>query len=76
MYGEDGQRTLAGEAGFGAMHGGGTSSNPYAIKNGQLEGSLDDGSSFTSRIFKLGDRHLAARSDEAGYVNYEVVAIR
>ena len=75
VYGADGMRTLAGEAGFAALHGGGAGKNPYVIKNGQLEGSLDDGSSFTSRIFKLGDRHVGARSDEAGYVNYEVVAI-
>jgi hypothetical protein len=76
LYGGDGQRTLASTVGFAAMHGGGTGKNPYAIKNGQLQGSLDDGSSFTSRIFKVGDRYVGARSDEAGYVNYEVAAIR
>jgi hypothetical protein len=72
----DGKRTLTAEAGLASMHGGGTGGNPYAIKNGQLEGSLDDGSAFTSRIFKLGDRYLGARSDEGGYVNYEVVVVK
>ena len=76
FYGVDGTRTLTAEAGLASMHGGGTGGNPYAIKNGQLEGSLDDGSAFTSRIFKLGDRYLGARSDEGGYVNYEVVVVK
>ena len=76
FYDEDGKRTLTTQAGLSAMHGGASAGNPYAIKNGQLEGSLDDGSQFTSRIYKLGDRYVASRSDEAGYVNYEVVSIR
>ena len=33
--------------------------------------SFDDGSKFSSQLYKVGDRYLAAKSDEAGYANYE-----
>jgi Protein of unknown function (DUF3604) len=71
-YGEDGMRTLAATAGFASAHGQGAAKNPYAIKDGKLSGRLDDGSQFSSRLFKHRGRYLAARDDEAGYVNYEV----
>jgi len=71
-YGEDGIRTLAATAGFAAAHGQGAAKNPYAIKDDKLSGQLDDGSQFSSRLYKHGGRYLAARDDEAGYVNYEV----
>jgi Protein of unknown function (DUF3604) len=73
FYGADGKRTLTAAAGFAGLHGGaGLGTNPYEIKGGRLSSSLDDGSTFSSRIFKLGDRYVAARSDEAGYANYEL----
>ncbi len=75
MYGEDGKRTLVGFAGFAGMHRHGMS-NPYTITDGRLESSFDDGSTFSSRLFKLGDRFLGAKSDEAGYCNYEVIAAK
>jgi hypothetical protein len=73
-YGEDGMRTLSANAVFASAHGQGAAKNPYAIKDGKLFGQLDDGSKFSSRLFKHGGRYLAAREDEAGYVNYEVSA--
>ena len=72
-YGTDGNRTLTAAVGFAGLHNGGSyGTNPYEIKDGRLSSSLNDGSRFSSRIFKLGDRYVAARSDEAGYANYEV----
>ena len=73
FYSSDGKRTLATEAAFVALHGGGASAtNPYEIRDGRLHSSFDDGSRFSSQVFKVGPRHLAAKNDEAGYVNYEV----
>jgi len=71
-YGADGMRTLAATAAFASAHGQGAAKNPYEIKDGKLLGRLDDGSRFASRLYKQGRRYLAAREDEAGYVNYEV----
>jgi hypothetical protein len=67
----DGKRTLATEAAFDAIHGG-AAKNPYEIRDGRLHSSFDDGSRFSSQVFKVGNRYLAAKSDEAGYVNYEI----
>ncbi len=71
-YGEDGMRTLAATAAFASAHGQGAAKNPYEIKDGKLSSRLDDGSQISSRIYKQGDRYLAARDGEAGYVNYEL----
>jgi hypothetical protein len=71
-YGEDGMRTLAATAAFASEHGQGAAKNPYEIKDGKLLSRLDDGSQISSHLYKQGDRYLAARDDEAGYVNYEV----
>lgn len=76
FYRPDGQRTLTSLATFAGFHGGfGGTTNPYTIENNMLSSSFDDGSEFSSRIYKLGDKYYGAKSDEAGYVNYEVVAI-
>jgi hypothetical protein len=73
FYSEDGKRTLTTEAAFIAVHGGGTiATNPYEIRDGRLHSSFDNGSRFSSQVFKVGNRYLAAKSDEAGYVNYEI----
>jgi hypothetical protein len=73
VYGKDGFRTLTKPAGFAAYHGQEIAKNPYQVKDGQLYSILDDGSRFASRLFRLGTRLLAARDDEAGYINYEVL---
>ena len=71
-YGDDGNRTLTTEVGFAAFHGGRSGvTNPYEIKDGRLSSSFDDGSKFSSQLYKVGARYLAAKSDEAGYANYE-----
>ncbi len=71
-YGDDGNRTLTTEVGFAAFHGGRSGvTNPYEIKGGRLSSSFDDGSKFSSQLYKVGSRYLAAKSDEAGYANYE-----
>ena len=76
FYRADGKRTLTNLAGFASFHGGlGGTTNPYTIENNMLSSSFDDGSQFSSSIYKLGDKYYGAKSDEAGYVNYEVVAI-
>jgi hypothetical protein len=54
------------------MHGGELS---YEIHNGHLV-TVIDGTPFAVTVYKLGDRYLAARSNEFGYANYEVVAAR
>jgi hypothetical protein len=71
-YGDDGMRTLSANAGWASAHGQGVAKNPYEIKDGKLSGRMDDGSRFSSRLYKQGGRYLAARDNEAGYVNYEV----
>jgi hypothetical protein len=73
FYSEDGKRTLTAEAGFAVFHGGATAAtNPYEIRDGRLHSSLDDGSRFSSLLFKVGNRCLGAMDLEAGYLNWEV----
>jgi hypothetical protein len=72
-YGKDGTRVVARQVGLASLHGGLRSSkNRYEIRDGRLESSLDDGSRFSSRIYKDGNRYLGAKSDEAGYVNWQL----
>lgn len=75
FYQPDGQRSLSALAGFSGFHGGAGQNivNPYEIRDNQLFASLPDGSQFSSRIYQVGDQLLAARSDEAGYVNYALM---
>jgi hypothetical protein len=73
----DGIRWRGEDAGFAAMHGGSDiSGNPYEIKEGRLFTTFDDGSEFSAKVYKLGSRFLGAKSDEAGYVNYEITGMR
>jgi hypothetical protein len=74
-YNEDGTRTLVefekgveiqGENTTGATR------DPYSIDNGQLHAVLD-GKQISTTIYQLGERYLAAISDENGKVNYEVI---
>jgi hypothetical protein len=76
FYRPDGQRTLMSQGTFASFHGGlGGTTNPYTIEDNMLSSSFDDGSQFSSRIFELNGNYYGAKSDEAGYVNYEVVAV-
>lgn len=75
-YRPDGMRTLMAQATFASLHGGlGGTSNPYTIEDNMLSSSFEDGSKFSSHIYKLNGEYYGAKDDEAGYVNYEVVAI-
>jgi hypothetical protein len=71
-YGEDGQRTLTTEMMFAGLHGGTPGTNPYEVRDERLHSSLDDGTKFSSQIYKVGDRYLMALSLEAGYLNWEI----
>ncbi len=76
FYRPDGKRTLSSLAGYASAHGSfGGITNPYTIEKNMLSSSFDDGSQFSSRIYKLEDKYYGAKSDEAGYVNYVVEAI-
>jgi hypothetical protein len=47
-------------------------SKPYFIKNGGIVTMVAD-SPFEIAVYRMGDRYLAARSNEFGYANYEVL---
>jgi hypothetical protein len=42
------------------------------VADNQLRFNLKDGSDFTATLYRQDDRLWAARSDEIGYVNYEL----
>ena len=58
-----------------AMHGGAPMDGiaPYEIKNGKIVTTFNN-QTFEVIVFNVDGRHVAARSNEAGYANYEVVA--
>lgn len=45
----------------------------YEIRDGKLVSELD-GTPFEITVYKLGEKYMAARSNEFGYANYEVTA--
>jgi hypothetical protein len=45
---------------------------PYSIKGGKVV-TMIGGTPFGMTFYKLGDKYLAARSNEFGYANYEVL---
>jgi hypothetical protein len=47
-------------------------SNPYYINNGKIVTALV-GTPIEVTVYKMGDKYLAARSDEFGYANYEII---
>jgi len=51
----------------------GNSTTDYSIKNGKILTSFGN-QTFETAVYKLGDRYLAARSNEFGYANYEIIA--
>ncbi|MGJ7508657.1 DUF3604 domain-containing protein [Variovorax sp. GT1P44] len=50
----------------------GNSTTDYSIKNGKIVTSFGN-RTYETAVYKLGDRYLAARSNEFGYANYEIV---
>jgi hypothetical protein len=82
LYGADGRRVVTELEGkppsaaqsFEVMHNGVTGSSAgYVIRDGQLVTTIEK-TPFAVTVYKLGDKYLAARSNEFGYVNYEVEA--
>ena len=78
LYGTTGQRLVTAVDGKPAdlremgelLHGGET---PYTIRDGRLSTDIA-GVPFEVTVYKLGDKYVAARSNEFGYANYEVEA--
>jgi hypothetical protein len=78
LYGANGQRLVTAIDGTPVdarnaaelLHGGQES---YRIADGRLQTDIA-GTTFDVTVYRLGDRHYAARSDEFGYANYEVIA--
>ena len=69
----DGRQPLPGEIGDVLHSGEMGSPSAYAIKNGQIVTTLGN-QPYEVTVYKLGDKYLAARSNEFGFANYEVVA--
>ena len=78
-YGTDGQRIInsvdgkppSGGEMFSAMHGG--QAQQYQIKDGHIVTTIG-GTPFEVAVYKVGDKYLAARSNEFGFANYEIEA--
>ncbi len=65
-YGEDGIRTVF----FGPHH---VIRSPYEITDGMRIEQTVQGVEISVKIYRVGDRYIAARADQAGYANYEVI---
>jgi hypothetical protein len=84
LYGMDGLRRISGVDGkaptpgefFNVMHAGqlGVPAK-YELKDGHLITTFG-GTPFDVTIYKMGDKYMAARSNEFGYANYEVEAVK
>ena len=80
LYAVDGQRLITSVDGkeaapgemFAALHGG---ARQYQISNGQITTTLG-GTPFQVTVYKVGERYVAARNNEFGYANYEIVAVK
>jgi hypothetical protein len=80
LYGTDGRRLVTAidgqPQGLVEMAGMGHGGNPsYQIKDGKLITDIA-GTPLEITVYKLGDRYLAARAEEYGYVNYDVVPVK
>ena len=84
LYGPDGRRLIfsvdgkqppAGEVGD-VLHSGELGSPAhYEIRGGKIVTTIQ-GTPFEITVYKLGDQYVAARSNEFGYANYEVEAVK
>jgi hypothetical protein len=80
LHGATGRRLIASVDGKAAdlrevgemMHGG---DPDYEIRDGRLRTDIN-GSEFDVAVYRLGDKYLAARSNEFGYANYEVEPVK
>jgi len=64
------QQSLLGNVGRDSYQG---APSPYSIQNGKIVSSLGN-TPFEVAVYKIGEKYLAARSNEFGYANYEMVA--
>jgi hypothetical protein len=80
LYGADGRRVIVGAGGkpaaaghmFEVLHSGQLSpAAQYEVRNGRIVTTLF-GTPFEVTVYKVGDRHVASRSNEFGYANYEI----
>ena len=46
--------------------------SPYFINNGKIVNPMS-GSPIEITVYKSGDKYIAARSNEFGYANYEII---
>ncbi|MEQ1940784.1 hypothetical protein ABMA32_00025 [Mesorhizobium sp. VNQ89] len=82
LFGVDGQRIITELDGAPAkggdllqvMHSVSSASASYEIKDGHIVTTLE-GTPFELTVYRSGDKYVAARSNEFGYANYEVVSI-
>ncbi len=65
-YGEDGIRTVF----FSPER---VIRSPYEIKDGMRTEQTVAGVEISVRIYKVSDRYIAARTDQAGHANFEVI---
>jgi len=63
------QPSEVGDVLHGGLTGQGTA---YAIKDGAIVTTLDN-TAYEVKVYKVGDTYMAARNNEFGFVNYEVV---
>ncbi len=49
-------------------------SSAYSIKDGKIHTSVGN-APFETTVYKLGDKYYAARSNEFGYANYEIIPV-
>lgn len=75
FFGEDGTRTVLSTVSVVTAPGGGQTTSKFEVRDGHLLTIMADGSKFSSRIYKLGDRHFGARNDEGGYANFELLGV-
>ena len=64
-YAEDGIRTIF----FGPHH---VVRSPYEIKDGVRIEQTAKGVQIMAKVYKVGERYIAARADQAGYANFEI----
>ena len=47
--------------------------SPYEIKDGKRIEQTALGVEITVTVYKVGDRYIAARADQGGYANFEII---
>jgi hypothetical protein len=82
-YGMDGRRLILSVNGNppdpsevgDVLHSSGLGSAQYEIRDGRVVTTID-GTPFEVAVYPMGDKYVAARSNEFGYANYELEGVR